>query len=755
MAFRVQIPNVNRPTTTSSISFALSLLLVLLLPTSVWATVYVVNPEGTGDFPTIQAALDAVVDGDIVELTDGVFEGPGNVEIDFGGKAVTVTSQNGAAHTRIRCGGSRGFVFDSQEGPGAVLAAVTINLAYAYEGGAILIQSAGPTIADCVFQTCWAEFNGGAIRCQYATPLISGCAFHDCTAGERGGAIYSDQASDLTLTECLFDHCSAPLRAGAVYVAHSPATMTDCIFQYNSAFLGGAVGLNNHTAEFTRCTFYTNETGSRGGGGAIWACDKLGTPILTQCTLYDNEASGDNGAIYLNGGSQAYLHNTIIAFNRGLAILCVDTATADLYCCDVYGNTSGDWVGYIADQLGVEGNICANPLFCDTSTATLEIQSNSPCAPFTPPNPECDLIGAWPVGCEPPPPFAILSITDVGNDQGRRVRLRWARQPNDRPGTDTTIAAYTLWRRIDPLDGGGERQLSGSAARPSMTQGRDRSAPSCPQSQWAEASQPEHVRGPGAMYPPGEWDFVKEVPACYEETYSTLCETLCDSTVWGGICWSVFFVRAEGSCGGSTFFIDTAPDSGYSVDNLAPGPPTGLHYAGPALLVWDPSSVEDFDYFSVYGSDEAHLTPEAVLLGYAVDPVMDVGGQDYAYFHVTATDFAGNEGEEATVGAYASVSENPRPGSVRLHGAQPSPGPGWTAIRFELPRQAHVELRIYDASGRQVADLVDRPMAPGAHSILWDGRVRGGEAASPGIFFCRLRAEGETLTRRVALTAHE
>ena len=51
---------------------------VFSFATIVWATTYLVNPEGTGDFPTIQAAIDAVVDGDIIELNDGTFTGDGN-----------------------------------------------------------------------------------------------------------------------------------------------------------------------------------------------------------------------------------------------------------------------------------------------------------------------------------------------------------------------------------------------------------------------------------------------------------------------------------------------------------------------------------------------------------------------------------------------------------------------------------------------------------------------------------------------------
>lgn len=92
------------------------------------------------------------------------------------------------------------------------------------------------------------------------------------------------------------------------------------------------------------------------------------------------------------------IENTIIAFSSsGEAIMGCRFVT--LSCCDLYGNAGGDWVGIIADQYGISGNICEDPLFCDPANEDFTIQCDSPCAPFTPPNVECHLIGAWPIGC--------------------------------------------------------------------------------------------------------------------------------------------------------------------------------------------------------------------------------------------------------------------------------------------------------------------------------------------------------------------
>jgi hypothetical protein len=70
-----------------------------------------------------------------------------------------------------------------------------------------------------------------------------------------------------------------------------------------------------------------------------------------------------------------------------------------LFCCDLFGNIGGDYIGPIVDQLGMNGNISEDPLFCDPGSLDLRIHSDSPCAPGG----DCGLIGALPVGCGPTP----------------------------------------------------------------------------------------------------------------------------------------------------------------------------------------------------------------------------------------------------------------------------------------------------------------------------------------------------------------
>ena len=93
----------------------------------------IIRPDGTGDHPTIQAGLAAVQAGDTLLLADGIFKGPGNRDIDFLGKAVTVRSMSGrAACCVIDPEGSkwtprRAFDFKSDEGALSVVRDLTIR----------------------------------------------------------------------------------------------------------------------------------------------------------------------------------------------------------------------------------------------------------------------------------------------------------------------------------------------------------------------------------------------------------------------------------------------------------------------------------------------------------------------------------------------------------------------------------------------------------------------------------------------------
>lgn len=87
------------------------------------------------------------------------------------------------------------------------------------------------------------------------------------------------------------------------------------------------------------------------------------------------------------------------------------------------------------------------------------------------------------------------------------------------------------------------------------------------------------------------------------------------------------------------------------------------------------------------------------------------------------------------------------PTSFALWAIQPNPLTEQSRITFDLPREAQVQLRIFDASGRVVASLVEGRLPAGRHVRNWEGAPSGA-----GIYFLRMRAaEFEAIRTLVVL----
>jgi hypothetical protein len=71
----------------------------------------------------------------------------------------------------------------------------------------------------------------------------------------------------------------------------------------------------------------------------------------------------------------------------------------------------------------------------------------------------------------------------------------------------------------------------------------------------------------------------------------------------------------------------------------------------------------------------------------------------------------------------------------------PNPFNPSTAIRYQLPVSSHVNLKIYDVLGREIAMLVNGLQSAGTHTVHWDGKNSAGQQASSGIYFYRLKAD--------------
>ncbi len=81
----------------------------------------------------------------------------------------------------------------------------------------------------------------------------------------------------------------------------------------------------------------------------------------------------------------------------------------------------------------------------------------------------------------------------------------------------------------------------------------------------------------------------------------------------------------------------------------------------------------------------------------------------------------------------------------------PNPFNPVTKIRFTIPETGHVDLRIYDVTGRLVRTLVDRKLAADNHEVTWDGTNNGGRHVASGVYFYRIMAGKHRKTRKMVL----
>jgi predicted outer membrane repeat protein len=204
------------------------------------------------------------------------------------------------------------------------------------------------------------------------------------------------------------------------------------IFKDNIAVNGAGLTCFSSSPTVIGCTFFNNT--SELTGGAI-RCSDDASPHFIGCTLAYNDCPQVGSGVFCENNASPIFENCIIAFNgNSESFYCMTGGQPTLTCCDVYGNLGGDWVGCIEDQIWINGNIWEDPLFCDPGTENYRLEDNSPCAPFSPPNAECDLIGAWPAGCNP------SSVGDGGIDP-LAVRLGIS-SPN--PFGHTTRLSYVI-----------------------------------------------------------------------------------------------------------------------------------------------------------------------------------------------------------------------------------------------------------------------------------------------------------------------
>lgn len=374
-----------------------------------------VYPDGSGFWPTIQSAIDAVTPGGFVTLAPGTYTGPGNRDLDTRGKALTLHAMDFDAATCIidAEGGAgdehRCFDIHRGEGSDTVIRDITLTGGYAYDGGGMSCTAASaPTLIGIVFAGNTSTDDGGGLLCADNSAVdLTDCRFENNLALDTGGGAYIN-ASATNFTTCVFkDNTCNDDGGGLIAYNGANGVVRDCVFEANRADDdgGGVYCGDNTSTHFWYCLFNMNSSGNRGGGLAAYSS----SPMVENCTIYGNDAP-HGSAVAAYAGSQPILERTLIAFNLNPyegSVYCEDTSGYDITCCDVWGNMGGDWVDCIAGEDEDNDNLHEDPLFCDAPAGDFNLQEGSLCLPYGTP---CSGIGAFFDTCPAPVDHDIIGL---------------------------------------------------------------------------------------------------------------------------------------------------------------------------------------------------------------------------------------------------------------------------------------------------------------------------------------------------------
>jgi hypothetical protein len=759
-------------------------------------------------YPTISSALSSSIPGDTVLVAPGVYYE--NLTMVDG---VVLVSESGAAATIIDGGGSGIVIKCSGLSSSTEIVGFTIQNGFAWGadpgGGGILISGGSPRIAENIIKDNLSAYDGGGVFCLNCSSIIEDNEFWEnssnVAANLDGGAVFLYGNCSGSIARNVFKNNSGH-EGGALLVSQSAATLTIShnLFWSNTATWGGGVAIGNDASPtLEKNTFYDNAANVT--GAALWIA--LGASPLISRNIF---AGHETAAIAcLDEGSLSLFCNDLWDNSMNYCDCSFDTASNlsedPLFCMPSIGDfhlQPGSPCDYFCGRIGAYGTGCVpyyppdHPqivsvsesrlgpgqesvlIFCLVDSAGGKVfDEGSPasvsslfglgtvgsiselpdtayqCSYTAGPTPGVDSICVYDVECEAEkyawtvieilgPEPEIVSVTDVPGDQGGRVTVRWLGSPLD-VDPDTVITHYSVWRSLPEVSG------TGQAVLPLVSAGDVRLG----------------FSGPGyRVMPVGSqayyWEWIGNVPAHYFEGYSYAAYTLMDSTC-SNPGWHYFLVSAHTV--DDFVFYDSEPDSGYSVDNLAPSPPEGIAgdyvYPPPGVrITWRSNLETDLSHYCVYkGSDEGFIPNEANLVGASEDTAFVDSAFDPnvdTYYKVSAVDVHGNESDFSLLRP-DQITDAPGSPSVPkadyLEQNTPNPFNPVTVIRFATSKPGRVTLTVFDVAGRPVRWLVEGWRPARSYEVIWDGRDYRGNPAASGVYLYKLESPELVDTKKMVL----
>jgi hypothetical protein len=337
--------------------FFFILLITLSLPALAATTIHVPL-----DQPTIQAGINAAINGDTVLVSPGTyFE-----NINFNGKAITVKSSAGPAVTIIDGSSINPPVtFSTNEPNTSVLSGFTLQNGSQEE---IYIASASPTIKGNVIVGNSHDY-GGVVSVQSGSGVITGNLIAN---GQQDGVLsYSD--TGLQLLGNLIDG-----NGGAGIFLNYPFGAD--LIQQNTIVgnqSGGVILYYPHNTSLIQNLI----TGNR-ATAVYWSAPQGPVSLLSNTIAANGVAYGQIGsefAAYPLDSNATVQNNLIVATGPWSAFDCsYNSAPAAFTNNDVFSSEGTAYSAQCPDPTGTNANLSLDPLFADLLSNNFHLQSISP-----------------------------------------------------------------------------------------------------------------------------------------------------------------------------------------------------------------------------------------------------------------------------------------------------------------------------------------------------------------------------------------
>lgn len=294
-------------------------------------------------YETIQAAIDAALDGARIEVTAGTY----SELINFKGKNLWIYAVGGAAVLEApRTGGSL-VTFSTGEGPRAILEGFTLKAGTGTQrsgaryGGGVYISGAAPTLRELTIDGNKATYGAGIACLGNGTVLLRRSSLTSNIAETQGGGLYAQD-------------CEVTVQASSL-VGNSVTN--------TSSGSGGAASLVTSSGIFENNLVLGNVSAFQGGAFYLEAA----SPTLINNTLIGNDAP--SGAGVLAQGSSSKLINNLLTHHKvGTVVHNLDEVkTLDVAYNLFYANQGANAGGTVPDVVGQNGNLEGDPLYEDFS----------------------------------------------------------------------------------------------------------------------------------------------------------------------------------------------------------------------------------------------------------------------------------------------------------------------------------------------------------------------------------------------------